>query len=83
MIKDAGLLGLDDKLKGFKVVVNESKVQLVDRYKDQITAVLEKEIVRRFHYRKGMYEYYLLKNEDVITAQGLLNNNEAYLSILK
>jgi carboxyl-terminal processing protease len=56
---------------------------LVDRYKDQITAVLEKEIVRRFHYRKGMYEYYLLKNEDVITAQGLLNNNEAYLSILK
>ena len=83
VIKDAGLLGLDDKLKGFKVVVNESKVQLVDRYKDQITAVLEKEIVRRFYYRKGMYEYYLLKNEDIITAQGLLNNNEAYLSILK
>ena len=83
MIKDAGLLGLDDKLKGFKVVVNESKVQLVDRYKDQITAVLEKEIVRRFYYRKGMYEYYLLKNKDIITAQGLLNNNEAYLSILK
>ena len=82
MIKDAGLLGLDDKLKGFKVVVNESKVQLVDRYKDQITAVLEKEIVRRFYYRKGMYEYYFLKNEDIITAQGLLNNNEAYLSIL-
>ena len=83
VIKDAGLLGLDDKLKGFKGVVNESKVQLVDRYKDQITAVLEKEIVRRFYYRKGMYEYYLLKNEDIITAQGLLNNNEAYLSILK
>ena len=26
VIKDAGLLGLDDKLKGFKGVVNESKV---------------------------------------------------------
>ena len=50
----------------------KSKVQLVDRHKEQITAVLEKEIVRRFYYRKGMYEYYLLKNEDVITAQRIV-----------
>ena len=55
----------------------------MDHHKEEIIYVLEKEIVRRFYYRKGMYEYYLLKNEDVITAQRLLNNIEAYLSILK
>ena len=83
IIKDAGLAGLDDKLKELNGVINKSKVELMDHHKEEIIYVLEKEIVRRFYYRKGMYEYYLLKNEDVITAQRLLNNIEAYLSILK
>jgi len=83
IIKDAGLAGLDDKLKELNGVLNKSKVELMDHHKEEIIYVLEKEIVRRFYYRKGMYEYYLLKNEDVITAQKLLNNIEAYLSILK
>ena len=83
IIKDAGLAGLDDKLKELNGVLNKSKVELMDHHKEEIIYVLEKEIVRRFYYRKGMYEYYLLKNEDVITAQRLLNNIEAYLSILK
>ena len=82
-IKDAGLAGLDDKLKELNGVLNKSKVELMDHHKEEIIYVLEKEIVRRFYYRKGVYEYYLLKNEDVITAQKLLNNIEAYLSILK
>ena len=83
IIKDAGLAGLDDKLKELNGVLNKSKVELMDHHKEEIIYVLEKEIVRRFYYRKGMYEYYLLKNKDVITAQRLLNNIEAYLSILK
>ena len=83
IIKDAGLTGLDDKLKELNGVLNKSKVELMDHHKEEIIYVLEKEIVRRFYYRKGMYEYYLLKNEDVITAQRLLNNIETYLSILK
>ena len=83
IIKDAGLAGLDDKLKELNGVLNKSKVELMDHHKEEIIYVLEKEIVRRFYYRKGMYEYYLLKNEDVIRAQSLLNNIEAYLSILK
>ena len=83
IIKDAGLAGLDNKLKELNGVLNKSKVELMDHHKEEIIYVLEKEIVRRFYYRKGMYEYYLLKNEDVITAQRLLNNIEAYLSILK
>ena len=83
IIKDAGLTGLDDKLKELNGVLNKSKVELMDHHKEEIIYVLEKEIVRRFYYRKGMYEYYLIKNEDVITAQRLLNNIEAYLSILK
>ena len=83
IIKDAGLAGLDDKLKELNGVLNKSKVELMDHHKEEIIYVLEKEIVRRFYYRKGMYEYYLIKNEDVITAQRLLNNIEAYLSILK
>mgnify|MGYP006125813153 FL=1 len=83
VIKDEGLLGVDEKLEELKGVVNESKYQLMDRFKSEIVAVLEKEIVKRYYYRKGMYEFYLLKDEDVVAAKQLLNDAKVYLNILK
>ena len=83
VIKDEGLLGVDEKLEELKGVVNESKYQLMDRFKSEIVAVLEKEIVKRYYYRKGMYEFYLLKDDDVVAAKQLLNDAKVYLNILK
>lgn len=83
VIKDEGLLGINEKLEELKGVVNESKYQLMDRFKNEIVAVLEKEIVKRYYYRKGMYEFYLLKDEDVVAAKQLLNDTKVYLNILK
>ena len=83
VIKDEGLLGVDEKLEELKGVVNESKYQLMDWFKNEIVAVLEKEIVKRYYYRKGMYEFYLLKDEGVVAAKQLLNDTKVYLNILK
>ena len=83
VIKDEGLLGINEKLEELKGVVNESKYRLMDRFKSEIVAVLEKEIVKRYYYRKGMYEFYLLKDEDVVAAKQLLNDTKVYLNILK
>ena len=83
VIKDEGLLGINEKLEELKGVVNESKYQLMDRFKNEIVAVLEKGIVKRYYYRKGMYEFYLLKDEDVVAAKQLLNDTKVYLNILK
>ena len=83
VIKDEGLLGINEKLEELKEVVNESKYQLMDRFKNEIVVVLEKEIVKRYYYRKGMYEFYLLKDEDVVAAKQLLNDIKVYLNILK
>tara|TARA_B110000503_G_scaffold17616_1_gene25642 strand:- start:2237 stop:3868 length:1632 start_codon:yes stop_codon:yes gene_type:complete len=83
VIKDEGLLGVDEKLEELKGVVNESKYQLMDRFKSEIVAVLEKEIVKRYYYRKGMYEFYLLKDDVVVAAKQLLNDAKVYLNILK
>jgi len=83
VIKDEGLLGINEKLEELKGVLNESKYQLMDRFKNEIVAVLEKEIVKRYYYRKGMYEFYLLKDEDVVAAKQLLNDTKVYLNILK
>ena len=83
VIKDEGLLGINEKLEELKGVVNESKYQLMDRFKNEIVAVLEKEIVKRYYYRKGMYEFYLLKDEGVVAAKQLLNDTKVYLNILK
>ena len=83
VIKDEGLLGVDEKLEELKGVVNESKYQLMDWFKNEIVAVLEKEIVKRYYYRKGMYEFDLLKDEGVVAAKQLLNDTKVYLNILK
>ena len=83
VIKDEGLLGINEKLEELKGVVNESKYQLMDWFKNEIVAVLEKEIVKRYYYRKGMYEFYLLKDEGVVAAKQLLNDTKVYLNILK
>ena len=83
IVKEEGLLGVEKKIDGLKIVINKSKVELIDRFKEDITTVLEREIVRRFYYRRGVYEYLLLKNKDVIKAQKLLNTPEAYLGLLK
>jgi carboxyl-terminal processing protease len=83
IVKEEGLLGVEKKIDELKIVINKSKVELIDRFKEDITTVLEREIVRRFYYRRGVYEYLLLKNKDVIKAQKLLNTPEAYLGLLK
>ncbi len=82
VLKKEGLLGLDKKMNELKKGINKSKALSIVNFKKKITSVLEREIIRRFFYRKGVYEYYLLKNKEVIMAQELLNNTDQYLDII-
>ena len=82
VLKKEGLLDLDKKMNELKKGINKSKALSIVNFKKKITSVLEREIIRRFFYRKGVYEYYLLKNKEVIMAQELLNNTDQYLDII-
>ena len=55
----------------------------MDQYEKELLTALEKEIVKRYFYREGVYEYNLMKSKDVSRAIQLLNAPKEYLAILK
>lgn len=72
--------------EGYKNLLAEmekSKLNALDTFQKEIQKNLEDEIVKRYFYREGLYNYYLLKDEAILAATELLNANEKYTSILK
>jgi len=64
------------------LAINNEKVTLLDTHKSEIKKKLEDEIVKRYFYRVGLYEYQLQHDEAISAATQLLNDNTKYKSIL-
>ena len=62
--------------------LNTIKNKAINDNKVQITSLLENEIVKRYFYREGLYEYYLTNNTEIKTATEILNNITKYNSYL-
>ena len=62
--------------------LNAFKNKAVDDNKAQLTALLENEIIKRYFYREGLYEYYLAHNTEIKTAVEILGNINKYKSYL-
>ncbi|RKR14828.1 carboxyl-terminal processing protease [Maribacter vaceletii] len=72
--------------EGYKNLLAEmekSKLNALDTFQKEIQKNLEDEIVKRYFYREGLYNYYLQKDEAILAATELLNANEKYNSILR
>ena len=41
------------------------------------------EIIKRYQYQEGLYQYYLKDNSEIKKAVSILNNSAEYKSILK
>ena len=78
------LLGnLNNSYSNLTNELNAIKNKAIDSNKDQILMLLENEIIKRYFYREGMYEY-VLKNNDVVNkAKEILSEKQNYLSYLK
>lgn len=81
---DDALLGVSvqEKYKDLLLAINNEKVALLDTHKSEIKKKLEDEIVKRYFYREGLYEYQLQHDEAISAATQLLNDNTKYKSIL-
>ena len=81
---DNSLLGTDvqEKYKDLLLAVNKGKISALDTYKDVITKKLEDEIIKRYFYRDGLYEYSLTNDDAILSAKDLLKDNKKYNSIL-
>ncbi|MBS9461331.1 S41 family peptidase [Flagellimonas sp. 389] len=78
------LLGKDvqEKYKDLLLAMNRGKISALDTYKKEIKKDLEDEIVKRYFYRDGLYEYYETHDDAILTAKALLNDSAKYEAIL-
>lgn len=78
-------LGTDvtDSYKTLLANIEKGKINALDKYQSEIQKNLEDEIVKRYFYRNGLYQYYLNNDDAILAATELLNNHSKYSAILK
>lgn len=85
-LKVAKTENLDDDIqKDYNALIknlNHSKLKAIDDNKSQLISLLSDEIIKRYVYREGLYDYYKLNNEEIKKATEILANPSKYNSYL-
>ena len=90
-IKEA-LSGQDKELFSAEVIqesrsllstIQKSKNNALDAYSNEIKKQLEDELVKRYFYREGLYDYYLKNDSSILTGTALLKDGSKYSAILQ
>lgn len=63
--------------------VQRSEEKELDKNKSEIKKLIVDEIIKRYQYKEGLYQYYTKSNIEITKAQALLNNQSEYNKILK
>ena len=73
---------LDDDIKkeynNLQQHLEQVKIKTVDQNKTQLVNLLTDEIIKRYVYREGLYEYYKINNQEIKTATQILANPNQY-----
>ena len=76
----------DDISKDYNTLIynlNKAKDQAIQANKAQLINLLTDEIVKRYVYREGLFEYYKIHNLDIKKAVEILQNRNKYNAYLK
>lgn len=63
--------------------LQKSEDQLIDKNQKEIKNLMVDEIIKRYQYQEGLYQYYIKNNAEVKKAISILDSNSEYKSILK
>ena len=63
--------------------LQKSENTLLDKNQKEIKNLMVDEIIKRFQYQEGLYQYYIQNNTEIKKATTLLSNTAAYNTILK
>ncbi|WP_426062520.1 S41 family peptidase [Flavobacterium sp. DSP2-3-1] len=63
--------------------LQKSENVLLDKNQKEIKNLMVDEIIKRYQYQEGLYQYYTKNNSEIKKAVSILNNNSEYKSILK
>ena len=85
--KAADLEKFDDEIaSGLQTIeagLRSAKSEALDAQKEEILSLLSDEIIKRYFYKEGLYEYYTQNNSEILKAQAVLNNPQEYQKILQ
>lgn len=74
---------ISEEIKNIQQEIMTYKKQELDRKKPEIVSLLTDEIIKRYFYKEGLYEYYTDNNPEIEKAKEILNNPSEYARILK
>ncbi len=63
--------------------LQKSENNLLDKNQKEIKNLILDEIITRYQYQEGLYQYYLKNNSEIKKAVSVLNNSSEYKTILK
>ena len=63
--------------------LNKSKKTVIDENKEYLLELLTEEIVKRYSYREGLYEYYKIHDSKIKKATEILSNPLDYMNYLR
>ena len=86
MIKDANkeeyVSDLRTEIDALETKMKASKTNDLERFKEQISEVIEGEIVTRYYFQNGRIQASLKHDDEVNKAVKILQDQEAYKAIL-
>lgn len=74
---------VDDEYTSLLNTIKNYKNTAIDTNKSQLMDLLTDEIVKRYFYREGLYDYYLVHNPEIKKASEILTNLASYSKYLK
>ena len=76
----------DDIVENYKNMLAEidaaKQGELIDK-KPELVSLLTDEIIKRYFYQEGLYQYYVKHNPEILKAKEILNDKQQYAQILK
>ena len=63
--------------------LQKSENALLDKNQKEIKNLILNDIIKRYQYQEGLYQYYIKNNTEIKKALSILNNTTEYKSILK
>lgn len=74
--------GIMQSYQQLLVALEKSESVLLDKSSAQIKNLLRDELIKRYQYKEGLYEYYIKNNPEIKRATSLLNASEEYKKYL-
>ncbi len=78
--------GIDDAIKTeynqLALAIQKSEENQINKYQKEIKNLILDELILRYQYREGLYQYYLKNNTEIKKATSVLNNSIEYNKIL-